>query len=600
MIRSLIIYIFVRSNIASFMKIFFAAMLLFFSVYGYAQVNTGLNGSISKAQADTAFAKQSGIDTIDLHQQQLTNLTLLGQVWGFLKYHHPAVAKGNFNFDAELFRVMPAVLRAKNNAELSRDIELWVDHLGKPDLCRDCKSESGKNVAHQPDYGRIFNADVLAPSLIDKLKYIRQNRNTGDHYYIGMVPNLGNPLFSNEKGYAEMVYPDTGYRLLCLYRYWNMIQYFFPYKHLIGRDWNAVLPEFIPRFIKASNKTDYVLASLAMIANIHDTHANIWIPNQALENFRGLNAFPFQAKFIENKLMVTGFYADTLDVKRKLKIGDIITRIDGESVEDLIKRYLPLTAASNYATQLRNLPRNYLLRTNKTAVPLEIVRTGKSTIINMNTVEYRKLNTSIDDDPNPASPGYQVMDGKIGYVFAAKYKNKDLWALKKTFANTKGIIIDMRCYPSDVMVFTFVPYIKSGNAEFVKITHGSVANPGLFKFFNFKVVNRGKREYKGKVVVIVNEQSVSQAEYTTMAFQSSPNVTVIGSTTAGADGDVSRITLPGGIGTAISGLGILYPDGTETQRKGVKIDLEIHPTMEGIKAGRDELLEKAKQIINGN
>jgi C-terminal processing protease CtpA/Prc len=104
--------------------------------------------------------------------------------------------------------------------------------------------------------------------------------------------------------------------------------------------------------------------------------------------------------------------------------------------------------------------------------------------------------------------------------------------------------------------------------------------------------------YKGKVVVIVDAQTQSQAEYTTMAFQSSANVTVIGSTTAGADGNVSPIILPGGISTMISGLDVLYPDGTETQRKGVKIDIPLKPSIAGIKAGRDELLEKAKDIIN--
>lgn len=84
-----------------------------------------------------------------------------------------------------------------------------------------------------------------------------------------------------------------------------------------------------------------------------------------------------------------------------------------------------------------------------------------------------------------------------------------------------------------------------------------------------------------------------------MALQSSPNVTVIGSQTAGADGNVSAIQLPGGISTMISGLGIYYPDGTETQRKGVKIDVVIKPTIKGIKTGRDELLEKAEAIILG-
>jgi len=154
--------------------------------------------------------------------------------------------------------------------------------------------------------------------------------------------------------------------------------------------------------------------------------------------------------------------------------------------------------------------------------------------------------------------------------------------------------IDMRCYPSEFMPFTFVPYIKKGSAPFVKFTSGSIQNPGTFSLGE-TLANRGANDYKGKVVVIINEQTQSQAKYTTMAFQSSPNVTVIGSTTAGADGNVSSILLLGGISTMISGINVLYPDGTETQRKGVKIDVPLKP-----KVGRDELLEKGKEIIKSS
>ncbi|WP_057938599.1 hypothetical protein [Algoriphagus resistens] len=55
-----------------------------------------------------------------------------------------------------------------------------------------------------------------------------------------------------------------------------------------------------------------------------------------------------------------------------------------------------------------------------------------------------------------------------------------------------------------------------------------------------------------------------------------------------------------GYRTGISGIGIFYPDGTETQRKGVKIDIEANPTIEGIAAGKDEILEKAIEFINLN
>lgn len=49
----------------------------------------------------------------------------------------------------------------------------------------------------------------------------------------------------------------------------------------------------------------------------------------------------------------------------------------------------------------------------------------------------------------------------------------------------------------------------------------------------------------------------------------------------------------------ISGIGVYYPDGTETQRIGIVPDIICKPTIQGIKAGKDELLEKALVLING-
>ncbi|EPR66291.1 Peptidase, S41 family [Cyclobacterium qasimii M12-11B] len=108
------------------------------------------------------------------------------------------------------------------------------------------------------------------------------------------------------------------------------------------------------------------------------------------------------------------------------------------------------------------------------------------------------------------------------------------------------------------------------------------------------------KTYKGKLVVLTNEFSQSQAEYTAMAFRAGDNTTVIGSTTAGADGNVSPLFLPGGLKTMISGIGVYYPNREETQRIGIVPDIEVKPSIEGIKAGRDELLERAIEIISEN
>lgn len=58
------------------------------------------------------------------------------------------------------------------------------------------------------------------------------------------------------------------------------------------------------------------------------------------------------------------------------------------------------------------------------------------------------------------------------------------------------------------------------------------------------------------------------------------------------------MSLPGNIFTYISGIGVLTPDGSETQRIGIVPDIKIEPTIKGIRAGKDEVLEKAIELIN--
>lgn len=97
---------------------------------------------------------------------------------------------------------------------------------------------------------------------------------------------------------------------------------------------------------------------------------------------------------------------------------------------------------------------------------------------------------------------------------------------------------------------------------------------------------------------MVNGETISRSEFTVMAFQTADNVITIGNQTAGTDGDVVFLEYMGGFQTGISGTGILYPDGSETQRTGVKIDIEVKPTIEGLKQGRDEILDKAIQVAS--
>jgi C-terminal processing protease CtpA/Prc len=311
---------------------------------------------------------------------------------------------------------------------------------------------------------------------------------------------------------------------------------------------------------------------------------------------KGNFLLPFKAAFAEGKLVLTGFFKERQDIKSALQRGDIISSINGVPVDSLVRKWLPLTPASNYAAQLRDLTAAYgfLMRSPQEKVVVGILRNGK-----IMDIPLRTMNKNLSDENMFVidKPAYSLT-GDIGYISPSRLKETDFYPLRMELGFAKGIIVDLRCYPAVFMPMTYGEWFKDSASAFVNFTGMDFQEPGNI-FFKSSVENgaTGGEHYKGKLIILVNSITQSQAEYTTMALQSVRGAMVVGSQTAGADGNVSPITLPGGIRTAISGLGVYYPDGGETQRTGLRIDVPVEPTIEGIRQGKDELMEKAIELI---
>ncbi|MEN8122708.1 MAG: S41 family peptidase [Bacteroidota bacterium] len=549
---------------------------------------------IIKANLDKEFDKGSMIEFPGLNEDLITNLELLGRIWGFLKYHHPEVAKGNYNWDYELFRILPKYIEANSILERDQILIKWIEKYGKVTECKKCK-ETSLDALLKPDLFWVNNNN-LESELKKKLNDIYQNRHQGKHFYIGTMKYVGNPKFLNENSYSNMSFPDEGFRLLTLYRYWNMINYFFPYKHLMDKDWNKTLKEYIPKFINAKNELEFELASIQIIGDIKDTHGNIWGGGDKISQQRGVFHAPVHLRFIQDKLVVTDYYNPELKDVVELEIGDIITHVNERKVEtiiDSLKKYYP---ASNNAARMRDICPD-ILRSNNGQVNIRYITDGRKKRKDLTLYKRDSLNIyrwyKRDNEKC-----YKMLEGNIGYITLKSIEKKDIKKIKKSFKDTKGIIIDIRNYPSTFVPFLLGSYFVSSSTPFVKFSTVNVNNPGEFTFTKQLEIPKPSETYQGKLIVIVNELSQSQAEYTAMAFRAGDNTTIIGSTTAGADGNVSAILLPGGLRTMISGIGVYYPDGSETQRAGIVPDIEVNPTIEGIKNGKDELLERAIELIN--
>src|SRR5690554_3694241 len=420
---------------------------------------------IYPAEKDKEFDTGSGITSISTDKAQIENLKKLGLIWGFLKYYHPNIAKGVYNWDYELFRILPKVLNADNSKKLDSVLIKWINSFGEFSQGKEAAIKSS-DIKIKPDLVWINNSN-FSDELTTFLLKVKNAERPKEHYYIGLQPGVGNPDFKNENAYSSMKYPDAGFRLLSLYRYWNIIQYYFPYKNLIEEDWKNVLSEFIPKFLESKDENEYTLTVLELIGRVHDTHANIWGGNQTLKSHFGLRYASVELTFVESKPVVSGFYDEKLGKETGLEIGDIISSINNRPVEEIIKENVKYAPASNYTTKLRDIATN-LLRTNDTIINIEFIRSDKRESKTLNTYSSKEIN--IYSKYQVTDTCFKLINKDIAYINNGSLKREYLPEIWKEIENTKGLIIDIRNYPSDFPIYALSSYLMPKSTPFVKFT----------------------------------------------------------------------------------------------------------------------------------
>jgi C-terminal processing protease CtpA/Prc len=544
---------------------------------------------------DHEYDGGSRIVLSELSRVQIRNLATAAKVWGFLKYHHPLITAGERHWDYDLLRVLPAILAAPDRATANAALAKWIAGLGPVKPCN-CVRLDEKEIHLHPRLAWLSNNKLLGTQLSATLRSIHANRPPDTkQFYVSQMPNVGNPSFDHESSYQTIKLPDTGFQILALFRFWNIIEYWFPYRDVVPEDWDRVLIDSLPKVALAKDAQTYQLAMMEMIAKVHDTHANLW-SSLKVRPPTGPCQLPVNVRFIDGRPVISG-YAGQVGESSGMKPGDVITELDGVTVPKLMERWKRYYAASNEPTRLRDIGLQFT-RGDCGKTTIRVNRQDGTIRISAERVSPKELNGIAYTHDLPGET-FRLLSKDVAYLKLSTVKLDETAKYIESAAGTKGLIIDIRNYPSAFVVFALGSLFVDRKTDFVRFTQGDVSNPGAFHWGPPFSLTPQQPHYSGKVVILVDEVSQSQAEYTTMAFRSSPRAMVIGSTTAGADGNVSAIPLPGGFRSMISGIGVFYPDKKPTQRIGIIPDREVKPTIAGIRAGRDEVLEAAIREIVG-
>jgi C-terminal processing protease CtpA/Prc len=408
----------------------------------------------------------------------------------------------------------------------------------------------------------------------------------------GPLPVPYEPGAFVERDESETTYPDREHRLLALFRLYGAIEYFFPYKDLMDRPWKEMLAALIPRFAEARDATDYALAVAEAAVRIQDSHVTLASP--VLDAYFGTHRPDVRVDLVEGQTVITEVAAELAPTG--LAVGDVVVSVDGEGAgarRERLARYLPASTPGRLQ--------------NKTDVQFLLGPRGKPAVIEARGAEgtprrvtvARTLEGLAPRSRTRRTPAYGLHAPGFGYVDLQRLEAKDVGDAFETIRNTPGLILDMRGYPIGG-AFGLVARLARRESP-PAFLGGSIRYDGTTATFSLDeslvtedVPGPG---YAGRVVLLADGSTQSAAEHVCALIKSSLETTVIGSPTSGANGGVTRTILPGGIVVNFTGQSMRHKDGTRLQRVGIVPDVEVRPTLAGVRAGRDEVLERAVAFL---
>ena len=503
----------------------------------------------------------------------------IGLVWGLLKYHHPNISAGNYNWDLEFVKLSDKADGIKNQAEMNELLLNFISKFRSKNLKPKNNNSEGlfdKNT----DYNWIESMG-FGQELISTLLEIKENGNIKNYY--ASTDKLSKMLsFKNEKGFEDFNFSLKSNRMLLFYSFWNVIEYWNVNKYLMNTKWFDNLDAMSEEFINCKTNLEFEIEKSKLISKLNDSHSYYCSPvvNDSLFKYKPI----FAVKEVNDSLIITSVYDQILAQKDDIELGDLIVKINNKSISSsLNEKIAPILSVSN-STFLKKWS-TWLFFNDKDSINVDIIKkNGFKVNKYIHLYKNYKFGVPISLNVQKKERWYFVKKD-IAYINLDQVSKKELSLVFKEISNTKGLILDLRNYPKNISNSDIAEYLYPKRKEFIKVLFPLENNPSFGKYDGdaplklvldpFKSGNTNSNYYKGKVILLVNKNTQSKAEFIGMTIQQAPNCFTIGEQTAGSVMNIVRYMLPDKTEVNFTGLGAFYPNGESVQKNGMHIDYYV-------------------------
>lgn len=365
---------------------------------------------------------------------------------------------------------------------------------------------------------------------------------------------------------------------------WNIFQHFYPYFDVVDVDWKAELPGFLSEARAATDDRAYLNTLRRLVAKLGDGHGNV--SSRLMMNE---SPFEFLVEQIENQVAVV-WAPDHCEAQ----VGDVVVSVDGKNSAEMLAQDMELASGSQ---QWRSHKAALRFGYGPAGSKAEMVLRRGDQELQITATRYREVWKRPDNQWDLI----QEIEPEIWYVNLDRAGMDTISTVMDKLAVARGVIFDLRGYPnSNHRVIQHLMTMPDTSASWMQIPR--IIYPDR-KDVQWSPLGWGlvpQEPYiAGTVVFLTDGRAISYAESFLGFVENYHLGEIVGGPTAGANGNVNPFTLPGDFSFSWTGMRVVKHDGRQQHLVGVTPTVPLEPTLDALREGRDEYVEKALEIIRG-
>jgi len=364
---------------------------------------------------------------------------------------------------------------------------------------------------------------------------------------------------------------------------WNIFRHFFPYWEDASSTPDELLDRALTKAAADRTRYDFLTTLKLMTAPMNDGHINMYIQGDTIRRAYA----PLIFAEAEGRLVIDKVLDSTLGLSR----GEVVESVDGVPAMQYMAD-LDRTASGSPQLKVFVDLINLTLGPRDSVLTLTLRREdGPHTVRVPRTMEWQPWYQGHSKHPSGwIKPG-------VFYIDLDRDPMDSIRAWMPQLEKAKSIICDLRGYPNsnhelighllpetENTKWMFIPQVTYPDYQQVTYSEGG---------WNMHPIN--PRLY-GKIFFLTDGSAISYAESYMGFIKDLHLATIIGQPTAGTNGNINPLFLPGGY--HINWTGMLVKDhlGGKHHLKGIVPDVPVERTIKGIREGRDEMLDKALEL----